>query len=617
LQGVHVADLVLSVRVAGESGDGDPITLTDAANGALIATHPAGFDTSPLVYEGVEIVPMSVLGREELLRRPLLEYVGETLWERLTPGEVGAALKERIRDSRVYLHLRSSDLNDYPWELLRYGGFDLFLAARICLGVPFAAPGLFAGTAPGLEHPLRVLVVIGNHPDDDLIKAETELEEIEAAAHLKNEEVLLKALLHPKPEDVQLALTEFEPHVLHFIGHGEAADENAVPDIRVFAAATGQNDVWRADRIRNVVRVSPPRLVVLNACATGTAHTVATSLVEAFLDAGCIAVIAMLGDIRADSSHALSGQFYRSLFDGQSIDQALMSARLIVKELASGSGSDSIEDLQSNWPLPRLTVRGDLDAAIQVPRQPGPARRWLSDDYVARWDERWNAWRAMDGTSSYLALVTGSASIGKSELLNTIAETGLRHGDRVVKVDFGRPSGNSWRDVLRRIAVVAKAEHIAGRLEEIAAQPGESGPVIAAFQAELARAVDDGRLLIVLDGLSDWEENVVDDILLDQLCGPYLKANTQDSPIRMILATDKKWDVLKGPQGWTRTAIDPFPEDEWHRAIRHFEAYWKSQLPVARHAIVHAHAELALTSARTGESLDLFRRGADALRTVG
>ncbi|MFE5409418.1 CHAT domain-containing protein [Microbacterium sp. NPDC056569] len=588
--------------------------MTDAADGSLIASNHDGFDTSPLEHEGVQVVPSEVLSRESLLNSPLLEYVGDTLWERLTPGAIGAAVEARIGDSRIYLDLRSKALNDYPWELLRHDGFDLFLgAAKICLGVPRAARGPLAGTPPELEHPLRVLVVIGNDPEDDLIKAEEELFKIEAAAHLKNEEILLKTLLRPNPEDVQHALAGFRPHVLHFIGHGGVVGEGAGPDFRVYAAATGQNDVWTAGRIRNVVREAPPRLVVLNACSTGLAPTASASLVEAFLDAGCIAVIAMLGDIRADSSHALSARFYRSLFEGQSIDQALMSARLTVKELAAGQETDSIAELHSNWPLPRLTARGDVGAVITVEPLPGFARRWLREDYVARWDERWNAWRAMDGTNSYLALVTGNADVGKSALLNAIADIGARHGDCVIKVDVSRsvaPTGSSWRDVLVRIAQAAKAEHLTDELEEIASQPGESGPVIAAFQAKLAAAVGEGRLLIVLDGLSDWEENVVDDILLQQLCGPYLTGSTAASPIRMILATDKGWEVLKGPQGWTRTAVGPFPEEEWARAVMHVEAYWKSRLPVAQHEGVDRFAAAARISPRTGKSLGLLRDGA-------
>ncbi|WP_347975583.1 CHAT domain-containing protein [Microbacterium sp. ProA8] len=606
-----MADFLLSVRAAGEPGDGESITLTDVAGGSPIAAHHEGFDTSPLVQDGVEIDLSEVLGREGLLSGPRLEFVGEALWKRLTPGEIGPALEDRLGDSRIYLDLRSTTLHDYPWELLRHRGFDLFLAARICLGVPQASRSPLAGRPPEPEHPLRVLVVVGNDPADDLLKAEAELLEIEAAAHLKNEEILLKTLLRPKPEEVQQALAGFRPHILHFIGHGGRADDGESPDIRVFAAATGQNDVWTAGRIRNVVRSSPPRLVVLNACSTGTAPSAAASLVEAFLDAGCIAVIGMLGDIRADSSHALSGQFYRSLFEGRSIDEALMSARLTVKNLASGSGSDSIAELRSNWPLPRLTARGDVGEAITVvPPRPGFARRWLTADYVARWDERWSAWRAMDGTTSYLALVTGSANVGKSALLNTIADTGARHGDRVVKVDFGRPSGDSWRDVLARIAQAAAKEHLDGRLAEIVAQPGDSGAVIAEFHAELARTVGDGRLLIVLDGLSEWEENVVDDILLDQLCGPYLNGSDTGSPVKMILATDKAWDVLKGPQGWTPTALGPFTEEEWGRAVTHFEGYWRGQLPPDKHPSLDAWAHATRLSPRTGGFLGLLRDGA-------
>jgi AraC-like DNA-binding protein len=67
---------------------------------------------------------------------------------------------------------------------------------------------------------LRVLIVVGNDPADDMIQAEDELLAIEAAAQSKNDEVLLRALIRPKPEDIKEALLKFRPHIFHFIGHG-------------------------------------------------------------------------------------------------------------------------------------------------------------------------------------------------------------------------------------------------------------------------------------------------------------------------------------------------------------------------------------------------------------
>lgn len=609
------------------AGDGPPMTLRTVGNDAPIATYDRGFDTAPFVKDSEPIDLGSCLTAEGLLNEARNKFVGTKLWERLTPGDIGTNLKQCPSDSRIYLDPRSHALVAYPWELLRDSVWSLFTDARMCIGHPRRSLGRYSGDPPAMDHPLRVLVVVGDDPTDDKIQAYEELVAIEAAAQSKNDEVLLRALIRPAPGDIQEALLKFRPHVFHFIGHGVRPIADAEPEIYVYGALFGQNDAWGADRIRTVFRLMPPRLVVLNACLTGDAPTASTSLVQSFLDAGCIAVVAMMGEIRADASHAFSKHFYTELFAGNTVDAAVATARREIRDLAIGHGKlANVPELRSNWPLPRLTVRGDIETAITMTKSASlDVRRWLSEDFVVRWDERWRVWQSLDGTHSRLALVSGREQAGKTALLNTVAATCARHGESVIMVDLGgKKTGNSWRDVLQRIASAVDAEGLPpNRLMAIAEEDGQSSPVIKNFQDELARCVGFGSsLLIVLDGLSDWEKNIVRGTLLPELCGPYLLPTAMASvraasgDVRMLLAIREDWsDVWQAPPfGWQPIEVGDFL-DEWDRALTHFVAHWKDLVPAAKRAdFDDAVAWCRTKGAKTGTTLQAIRVIADSFR---
>jgi hypothetical protein len=600
----QMTDFVLTVWADhDDAGSDPPMSLRIVDEATPIATHDTGFDTSPFVVDGEALNLNSCLTAEGLLNGVRNKCVGTTLWERLTPGDIGTQLRKIRASSRIYLNLQSPGLLAYPWELLRTSDWSLFTEAHMCIGDPRPFQEGFAGVPPTMDHPLRIMVVMGEDPEietSNKIQADEELIAIEAAAQNRNDEVLLKTLIRPAPGEIQEALQAFEPHIFHFIGHGALSAADDTPEIYVYSATSRQNDPWGADRIRGVFRQSPPRLVVLNACLTGTAPTASTSLVKAFLDAGCMAVIAMMGEIRGDASLVFSQEFYTQLIEhgkNGKVDAAVAAARRYVRDLATGSGDQAnVPALKSNWPLPRLTVRGDVEKTITMTKAASRgARRWLREDFVGRWDERWRVWQLLDGKVSRLALVSGQASAGKTELLNTIAATYARQGETVIMVTVGgKTTGNSWRDLLQMIADSAEAEGLpAERLQAAATAPGKSDKVIKNFQLELAASVGTCRnLLIVLDGLSDWEPNLVRTILLPKLCGPYLLPSPPNAAepgqagggdIRMLLAVREGWsdEWQARPTGWQPIELGDFLE-EWDRAITHFEAHWIKGLKIER-----------------------------------
>ena len=596
--GASVREFVLSLGADGESqgsAAARPISLREKGAAAPIAMGE--FDTSPFVdAAGQQIDLATCLTADGLLDANQIKLVGEELWKRLTPGDVGVELGRVLQDSRIYLDLRADDLAAYPWELARTAGWSVFVEAHVCLGRLERESGGFPGTPPDPDHPLRVLVVVGNDPTDDRIGAGEELLAIEAAAHAQNDEVLLRTLIRPEPETIRQALVDFRPHVFHFIGHGYRPSPTVDPEIHVYSSNSELNEAWTADRVRTVVREAPPRLVVLNACLTAGAPTASTSLVRAFLDAGCIAVVAMMGEIRADASHEFSRSFYRALLSGKPVDDALAAARRAIMALAGGNGPHAnLAALRSNWPLPRLTAWGDVETAVTMTRRTNapPGRRYLKDDFVVRWDERWRVWRSIDGTTSRLAVLSGVEDVGKSELLNTVAQTCARHGEHVVLVDVGGPSTSmDWRDVLRAISTEADSVLPGNRLGEIAEAPEVSGNVINDVHAELERCAGAGGLLVVLDGLSDWLADLVDLTLLPELCSPYLAPSATSNVRMMIALRDSRSDVWTNrPPGWQPIELGCFEEDEWNRAITHLAAHWIDRVPKAKQARFREYAD--------------------------
>lgn len=615
-------EYVLTVRPDENApGQGEPIKLFEVGVDVPIAVHAAEFDRAPFVHDGQQIDTTDCLTTPGLRNPAHNEFVGEELWRRLTPGEIGVQLAPHVASSIIYLDLPARILT-YPWELLRHENYWLFNSSRTCLGRAEPVPTeVRSSPPPDSDHPLRVLVVLGNHPNDPNIRAEEELVAIEAAAHAKNDEVLLRTLLRPSSEDIKNALSEFRPHVFHFIGHGERDPLDEQPQVQVFGSKAKAYDPWRADRIRTVFSSSPPRLVVLNACLSGGAPTESTSLVNAFLQAGCLAVIAMMGEIRADASESFSRNFYTELFAGKPVDLAVATARSALANLADGEGpAPDVAALRSNWVLPRLTVAGNVGTAVVMTKSaPGAVVRWIKSDFVVRWDERWNICRSMDGSVSRLALVTGGRGMGKSELLNTVAAICARHGERVLMVDVSGPkTGNSWRGVLTAIADTAAAEKLPAKtLKEIAKERGQSGLVIEKFQAGLANLLneessvlnEDSSLLVVLDGLSEWEPNIVKETLLPQLCGPYLR-RTAPERVRMVVTMreDDEGFWPGRPEGWRPIMVGPFGADEWKRAISHFKAHWASCVPEKeRDGFISLASAVAQYGDKTGTDLQYIR----------
>jgi hypothetical protein len=203
--------------------------------------------------------------------------------------------------------------------------------------------------------PLRILIVIcqpneslglGKLDEKEITDVEEELRGLGATGRVivtPHRNVTyngLKALLNPKSDDPQLK----PPHILHFIGHGEAGKIAVIMDKEDREYNDTAFDKKTGARIENPVKwitsqdivgllpsgYNKPRLVFLQVCKGAAASTLesfkstATELVYADIPA----VVAMQYSISNKDARLFAKTFYNCIAAGKMIDEAVKAGRI-------------------------------------------------------------------------------------------------------------------------------------------------------------------------------------------------------------------------------------------------------------------------------------------------
>jgi len=302
-----------------------------------------------------------------------LARLGEELYEAIfPPGRVREVLttslgvlfssEEQQQRLRLFLHFDPCDselawLAEFPWEVLRippvsptcYAALDHRLSIVRSLDV----------TQPlqprTVVRPLRVLLVRAGARGHGGLRFESEQESITDAL---SSDVKCEFLDMPTRQDLRRALYDFDPHVLHFMGHGKV-DEDTGSGCIYLRDEKGDPDPLRAQDVTELFSgLSALRLVVLNTCqsARGTLSVNGNgSVAEALVSRGVAAVIAMQFAISDRAARAFTAEFYTRLAKGALIDDAVTEGRLAMRSKVP----DSFE-----WCTPALYMRagaaGDL-----------------------------------------------------------------------------------------------------------------------------------------------------------------------------------------------------------------------------------------------------------------
>ena len=516
-----------------EPPDGFPVWLS--VDGVLRAEAriPDDLDAYRLSGINVDEIRAFVLAPRQRARRA--ERIGEYLHALLARGEVADRWAELSRDglpTRFLLHVKG-DLVALPWELMVRDGLPLFAEEARPWSRLLDAEAVDRTLDPMEEKrrhcPLRLLVVVGTkerHPGDAAdrqdLHAEEEVQAIISAQRESELRIERQILWRPTREELDQALVWTEPHILHFIAHSTAADdddEEPETDALLIESPRAPWEYGPRDISIHLARCVP-RLVVLNACrSAGDGASAANSEVvwrvgrryAERADGPVPAVLAMQGDVSGAAAADFAGRFYHALFvDRKPVDRAVATARAGMKR---------------EFALPCLMLNHHPEQVLPVELPPASVLRDLkriygAEPFVDRHEERWKL-MSRERPSS-LVQVTGASDSGKSYAVRWTLWMEALRGRNVAYVSLRDKEDDPRRgpfDVLGLVRLelerspvhgVANQQAFAGLDlgREFAEAPRDAHVErpFAVFGQRLARAADPSGLLIALDHLDSADD---------------------------------------------------------------------------------------------------------------
>jgi hypothetical protein len=209
-------------------------------------------------------------------------------------------------------------------------------------------------------------------------------------------QLILKRLDSPTLDNLRRYLRDFEPHVLHFVGHGDF-DTGLKEGVVLFQDADGRGQLVSAEMLATLVGNCPSlQLVTLNSCdgARTEATDVFAGTAQRLVQQGVPAVVAMQFPVTDKAAIVFANEFYGALSGGYSVDAALGEARVAMQ----GAGSEL------EWGTPVLYMRSPegrlfdvepLSDADQLQHELGSLRNAAeSAEAIDNWDEAVTRWAA-------------------------------------------------------------------------------------------------------------------------------------------------------------------------------------------------------------------------------
>lgn len=339
--------------------------------------------------------------RSRRLEGDEVKILGEWLYRLLLEYSVGDELNRIVSDTTTFLRVElefedpGSHLAALPWEYLRRPdqqdarGYFLALHDQIALT---RLPQVECRLLGAIGKKAKILLV-ANSPVDlaplvfgQLIKQfkSKPLKSLFETAvldtpYLKSADRDIYVAKNKKPQatfaNFKEALTKFEPHIVHFLGHGKYEGKSG----KIAFAEDNYNADWKTgDEIAQELKDCPSvKLAFLQACESAREdlptssfdwsdkHQALTSV------AGCIvqsskmpAIVAMQSNVENDFANTFASTFYRSLVEHKSIYQAVQIARTEARK--QDRASDAADHF-SCVPVLYLDSCGDNDNGILFP----------------------------------------------------------------------------------------------------------------------------------------------------------------------------------------------------------------------------------------------------------
>ena len=379
-----------------------------------------------------------------------LKKYGNKLHDLLFNGAVGEEFGRLSKDGFcLRLHL-SPNLEALPWEYLATEGEFLFKGRENFL---IRKPSLEerAASTQDIVPPVRLLVIISNPPDLpehknlDVVREKRLIKE--ALKPLMDEgRLLVRWEDEASLERIHDALLAFDPHIIHYTGHGGFDEENG--GVLLLEDGSDKSQMVGGTALAERIAGRDVRLVVLSGCQTAQAKTTDSfsSVAGALARKGVPAVIAMQQSIRDDSATTFASRFYKALASGEPVDLALSEARLSMSTPRSTRENPEPHSFV-DWGIPVLiTSAGDLylfnlDTTAPPPLPPPPAGFSKvnlpnpGDIFVGRQIEQRRIARALRGGDARCIMILGPGGIGKSSLAARAVEQSEEHFHATLSID--------------------------------------------------------------------------------------------------------------------------------------------------------------------------------------
>lgn len=286
--------------------------------------------------------------------------IGNTLRKFLFPSEIqglfsaarARANAEGKKGVRIRLHIAGDapEMTRIPWEYCRDARSFLALDESSPI-VRYTSVGT-AVSSTNTPEKVRILLASASPKDNPVKNLDEQVSWVQKslAKLISSGRVELKIIDHATRRDLRTHFRRYDPHILHFIGHGMVKNGDGA---LVLEDNSGKATTVDADDMFVLARSSSVRLVVLSACKTATDDEKNTrdaimGMAPKLVAAGVPAVVAMQYEVPEETAVAFARDLYQFLADGDPLDAAITEARI---------GVYFDNDDKMHWAIPVLFMR--------------------------------------------------------------------------------------------------------------------------------------------------------------------------------------------------------------------------------------------------------------------
>jgi hypothetical protein len=366
--------------------------------GGSLNEVPEPIATDPLAQRTIEWLNTWVTNHEETCSGRDLQLLGTHLYRLLFTGKLKTSFerayqrfraeRNRTREGRLRLRLvfehDAKELVRYPWEFLYLerepkGTFLAGEATELVLTrfVPRTADDIDNADQPRAA-PLRILVAACHPPDlpqIDVTGVDEIMRDLKGSERKGTIEILV--IDNPTYEELRARINDVQPHILHWIAHGEAGHVAMQKPPAEIEAESLDNEARRArgdperptsqhvevaaQAIAHLFDGHRPRLAFLHACSGAeesleglysTARELAYSQIPA--------VVAMQYRISNMDAITFARTFYGLIAQGEEVDVAVSQGRRALGEAQVSASGNSWNNRSFGTPVVYLRNAGSI-----------------------------------------------------------------------------------------------------------------------------------------------------------------------------------------------------------------------------------------------------------------